>query len=152
MFVKFLQQKFDKPFKKRNLKTKIFRNLRYLIYPIMINYFRLRGEVFLFLQPLTDNWVTDRWNNFFYSIFIPHFYSQFHDVKSFLFVPRQISNILYLAPFIFRGFSYKKFAHFSIRLNWINLYIQPPCVIIWDNMFFVVIFTFLVCFRFKFKF
>ena len=29
-----------------------------------------------------------------------------------------------------------------MRLHWINLYIQPPCLIIWDNLFFVVIFSF----------
>ena len=39
-------------------------------------------------------------------------------LKSFLFVPRQISNILYLAPFIFRGLSRKIRTFFNqIELN-----------------------------------
>ena len=82
----------------------------------------------------------------FGTIFISHFFSQFHNLgyKKFLIFSEANKNMLY--------FHKKKFAHFSVRLHWIYLYIQPPCLIIWDNMFFVVIFSFLVCFLFKFKF
>ena len=97
------------------------------------------------------------WHIFdFKKLFIRHFYSQFHDLgyKRFLFIPRQISNILYRQsrfPFLFRGFE-QKIAHFYKNFNWINF--KSNClvlVIIWEIMFFCCDFYFFVCFRFKFK-
>ena len=69
-------------------------------------------------------WTFGKIISFFYSILgrflsrIPTRNSMILGIKSFLLVPRQISNILYLVPFIFRRFSLKYLHIF--QSDWID--------------------------------
>ena len=65
-------------------------------------------------------------------------------LNSFLFVTRQLSNILYRQNRFLFYFAYfnKKYRTFLWNLNWINLYIQLSFVIIWTNYVFCCDFYF----------